>query len=115
MASQAHPEKKRYAVAIASSAPGTARFPELFMTTANISLEEQYRLTRTALLNAGLDMTANMDALYRDWRQWRGKLESMAPLDSVATGKLDQWWARHLAQFRCLMDPVHVTARAARK
>src|SRR5271169_173846 len=63
MASQAHPEKKRYAVAIASSAPGTARFPELFMTTANISLEEQYRLTRTALVNAGLDMTASMDAL----------------------------------------------------
>jgi hypothetical protein len=84
------------------------------MTRANISLEEEYRLTRTALVNAGLNMTGSMDALYRDWRLWRGKLESMASLDSVATGKVDQWWARHLAQFRCLIDPVHVTARAVR-
>ena len=59
-------------------------------------------------------MTASMDALYRDWRRRRDKLESMARLDSVATGQLDQWWARHLAQFRCLIDPVHVTARAVR-
>jgi hypothetical protein len=84
------------------------------MTSANISLEEEYRLTRTALVNAGLNMTGSMDALYRDWRRWRDKLESMVPLDSVATGQVDQWWARHLAQFRCLIDPVHVTARALR-
>jgi hypothetical protein len=84
------------------------------MTSANISLEEEYRLTRTALVNAGLNMTGSMDALYRDWRRWRDKLESMVPLDSVATGQVDQWWARHLAQFRCLIDPVHVTARAVR-
>jgi hypothetical protein len=84
------------------------------MTSANISLEEEYRLTRTALINAGLNMTGSIDALYRDWRRWRDKLESMAPLDSVATGKVDQWWARHLAQFRCLIDPVYVTARAVR-
>lgn len=84
------------------------------MTSAYISLEEEYRLTRTALVNAGLNLTGSMDALYRDWRLWRDKLESMAPLDSVAIGKVDQWWARHLAQFRCLIDPVHVTARALR-
>ena len=98
----------------AHAAPGTATFPELFMTAVNVSLEEEYRLTRTALVKAGLDMTASMDALYRDWRRRRDKLESMARLDSVATGQLDQWWARHLAQFRCLIDPVHVTARAVR-
>ena len=84
------------------------------MTATNISLEEEYRLTRKALVKAGLDMTASMDALYRDWRRWRDKLVSMARLDSVATGEIDQWWARHLAQFRCLIDPVHVTARAVR-
>jgi hypothetical protein len=84
------------------------------MTAANISLEEKYRLTRKALVKAGLDMTASMDALYRDWRRWRDKLESIVPVDSVATGKVDQWWARHLVQFRCLIDPVHVTARAVR-
>src|SRR5271167_2560674 len=84
------------------------------MTATNISLEEKYRLTHKALVKAGLDMTGSMDALYRDWRRWRDKLESMARLDSVATGQVDQWWARHLAQFRCLIDPVHVTARAVR-
>ena len=87
-------------------------FPQLFMTSANISLEEEYRLTRTALVNAGLNMTGSMDALYRDWRRWRDR--SMAPADSVATGKVDQWWARHLVQFRCLTDRQHVTARAMR-
>ena len=84
------------------------------MTATNISLEEKYRLTRKAFVKAGLDMTGSMDALYRDWRRWRDKLESMARLDSVATGEIDQWWARHLAQFRSLIDPVHVTARAVR-
>ena len=84
------------------------------MAIANTNLEEQYRFTRAALVSAGLDMNDSIDALYRDWRRWRDKSESIAPLDSVATGKVDQWWARHLAQFRCLIDPVHVTARAAR-
>ena len=51
------------------------------MTAANVSLEDEYRLTRTALVKAGLDMTASMDALYRDWRRRRDKLESMARLD----------------------------------
>ena len=84
------------------------------MTAANISLEEKYRLTRKALVKAGLDMTAGMDALYRDWRRWRDKLETMVRVDSVAIGKVDEWWARHLVQFRCLIDPLHVTARAVR-
>ena len=84
------------------------------MSAANISLEEKYRLTRKALVKAGLDMTGGMDALYRDWRRWRDKLESMVPVDSVAIEKVDEWWARHLAQFRCLIDPLHVTARAVR-
>ena len=63
----------------AHAAPDTATFPELFMTAA--SLEEEYRLTRSALVKAGLDMTASMDALYRDWRRRRDKLESTARLD----------------------------------
>ena len=84
------------------------------MTAASVSLEAKYRMTRKALVKAGLDMTGSMDALYRDWRRWRDKLESMVPLDSIATGQVDQWWARHLAQFRCLTDPQHVTARAVR-
>src|SRR5216684_6610298 len=84
------------------------------MTIANINLEEQYRLTRAALVNAGLDMNGSIDALYRDWRRWRQKPKPLAPPDRVAIGNADQWWARHLAQFRCLIDPVHVTARAVR-
>jgi hypothetical protein len=84
------------------------------MTIANINLEEQYRLTRAALVNAGLDMDGSIDALYRDWRRWREKPKPLAPPDRVAIGNADQWWARHLAQFRCLIDPVHVTARAVR-
>jgi hypothetical protein len=84
------------------------------MTAANISLEEKYRSTRTALVKAGLDITGGMDALYRDWRRWRDKLESMVPVDSVAIGKVDEWWARHLVQFACLIDPLHVMARAVR-
>jgi hypothetical protein len=53
------------APARARTAPGTT-FPQLVMTTANVSLEEKYRLTRKALVKAGLDMTGNMDALHRD-------------------------------------------------
>jgi hypothetical protein len=84
------------------------------MTAANISLEEKYRSTRKALVKAGLDMTGGIDALYRDWRRWRDKLQTMVRVDSVAIGKVDEWWARHLVQLRCLIDPLHVTARALR-
>ena len=66
------------------------------MTAANISLEEKYRLTRKALVKAGLDITGGMDALHRDWRRWRDKLETMVRVDSVAIGKVDECWARHL-------------------
>jgi hypothetical protein len=84
------------------------------MTIVNINLEEQYRLTRAALASAGLDMNGSIDALYRDWRRWRDKPKPITLPDRVAIWDVDQWWARHLAQFRCLIDPVHVTARAVR-
>ena len=38
---------------------------------AIVDLEAEYRLTRAALQNAGVDITDSMDALYRDWRRWR--------------------------------------------
>jgi hypothetical protein len=40
----------------AHAAPGVATFSELSLT-ANISLKEKYRLTRKALVKAGLDIT----------------------------------------------------------
>lgn len=82
--------------------------------TATLELDEEYRLTRAALVNAGVDMTDSMDALYRDWRRWRDKLESRVRVNSATVGDADQWWRRHLAQFRCLIDPQHVAARAKR-
>lgn len=84
------------------------------MIIANTNLEEQYRFTRAALVSAGLDMNGSIDALYRDWRRWRDRPNLLAPSDRVAIGNADQWWARHLVQFRCLIDPVHVAARAVR-
>ena len=81
--------------------------------TATLELDEEYRLTRAALVNAGVDITDSMDALYRDWRRWRDKLESRVQV-SATVGDADQWWRRHLAQFRCLIDPPHVAARAER-
>ena len=83
------------------------------MSTA-LQLDEEYRLTRAALVNAGVEMTDSMDALYREWRRWRGRLESRVPANSAAVGEADQWWSHHLAQFRCLIDPPHIAARAER-
>ena len=83
------------------------------MSTA-LQLDEEYRLTRAALVNAGVDMTDSMDALYGVWRRWRGKLESGVRANSAALGEADQWWSHHLAQFRCLIDPRHIAARAER-
>lgn len=77
-------------------------------------LDEEYRLTRAALVSAGIDMTDSMDGLYRDWRRWRDKAKSLATVDRVGIGDADQWWACHLAQFRSLIDPSHVAARAER-
>jgi hypothetical protein len=82
--------------------------------TAVVDLEAEYRLTRAALMNAGVDMTDSMDALYRDWRRWRDKPKSLAPIDRAQVAGVDHWWARHLAQFRSLIDPPHVEARAKR-
>lgn len=81
---------------------------------AILKLDEEYRLVRAAVVNAGVDMTDSMDALYRDWRRWRDKLESLAAVDSVGIANADQWWAHHLAQFRRMIDPLHVAARAER-
>jgi hypothetical protein len=82
--------------------------------TAMVDLEAEYRLTRAALLNAGVDMTDSMDALYRDWRRWREQRKSLAPVDRARVTGLDDWWARHLEQFRSLIDPPHIAARAER-
>jgi hypothetical protein len=81
---------------------------------AILKLDEEYRLVRAAVVNAGVDMTDSMDALYRDWRRWRDKLESLAAVDSVGIANADRWWAHHLAQFRRMIDPLHVAARAER-
>ena len=82
--------------------------------SAIVDLEAEYRLTRAALLNAGVDITDSMDALYRDWRRWREQRKSLAPVDRARVAGLDDWWARHLKQFRSLIDPPHVAARAER-
>ena len=81
---------------------------------AIVDLEAEYRLTRAALLHAGVDVTDSMDALYRDWRRWRAQRKSLAPVDRARIAGLDDWWARHLKQFRSLIDPSHVAARAER-
>ena len=59
-------------------------------------------------------MTDSIDALYRDWRRWRDKSKSWSAVDNVGVVNADQWWALHLAQFRSLIDPIHVAARVER-
>jgi len=83
-------------------------------TAAAVKLDEEYRLTRQALLNAGVEMTDSIDALYRDWRRWRGSSKSRAGANRDGLTDPDQWWARHLAQFRVLIDQPHIAARAER-
>ncbi|HEX4210439.1 MAG TPA: hypothetical protein VHY56_08605 [Candidatus Binataceae bacterium] len=82
--------------------------------TMNVNLDEEYRLTRAALVKAGIDMTDSIDALYRDWRRWREKPKTKGAGRSLRVANPDQWWAQHLAQFRALLDPLHVAARAER-
>ena len=94
------------------SPPSTA--DSIISMSAIVDLEAEYRLTRAALLNAGVDITDSMDALYRDWRRWREQRKSLAPVDHARVAGLDQWWAGHLEQFRSLIDPPHVAARAER-
>jgi hypothetical protein len=81
---------------------------------ALLKLDEEYRSTRAALVDAGINMTDSIDALYRDWVQWRDKSKSLAGVDDIATAMVDQWWSLHLVQFRTLIDPLHVAARAER-
>jgi hypothetical protein len=81
---------------------------------AILKLDEEYRSTRAALVDAGINLTDSMDALYRDWRRWRNKSKSFAGVEGVGVASADQWWALHLAQFRRLIDPPHVAARAER-
>ena|SRR5579859_4018917 len=79
-----------------------------------LKLDEEYRTTRAALINAGINMTGSIDALYRDWLRWRNKSKSRSGIDNLAVERADRWWGLHLAQFRSLIDPPHVAARAER-
>lgn len=83
------------------------------MTTID-DLDAEYRLTRAALVNAGVEMTDSIDALYRDWRRWRDRSGARATVDPHGVANADRWWAHHLAQFRSMIDPVQVAARAER-
>jgi len=83
------------------------------MTTI-VDLDAEYRLTRAALVNAGVEMTDSMDALYRDWRRWRDRSGARAAVDRSGVANADRWWAHHLAQFRSMIHPVQVVARAER-
>jgi hypothetical protein len=85
------------------------------MTDNNIDLEVEYQSIREALVNAGL-MTGSIDALYADWRRWRNNSKmALPPGRNAASWNANQWWAEHLAQFRRLMDPMHLAARALRE
>ncbi|HLW71934.1 MAG TPA: hypothetical protein VKS22_15070 [Candidatus Binataceae bacterium] len=84
------------------------------MPNAVPNLDEEYKLVRASLLRAGLDMSGSIDALYRDWRRWRDKSYARSTADLAAASVADQWWARHLEQFRALIDRPHVAARAER-
>jgi hypothetical protein len=82
--------------------------------TTTVNLDEEYRVTRAALVKAGVDMTDSIDALYRDWQRWRTKPNAKSSGGGVRVADPDQWWAQHLAQFRALIDPLHIAARAER-
>ena len=56
-------------------------FSQLFMTTI-VDLDAEYRLTRAALVDAGVEMTDSMDTLYRDWRRWRDRSGARAAVGS---------------------------------
>jgi hypothetical protein len=83
-----------------------------FIMATIVDLDAEYRRTRAALVDAGVDMTDSIDAIYRDWRRWRDKLRPAA--DTVRAANADRWWTRHLEQFRSLIDPLHTAARAER-
>jgi hypothetical protein len=83
------------------------------MTTFD-HLDAEYSFTRAALLNAGVEMTESIDALYRDWRRWRDLSGARALVDHRGAANADLWWAHHLAQFRSMIQPAQVAARAER-
>ena len=82
--------------------------------TSFVHLDAEYRLTRAALLNAGVEMTDSIDALYRDWRRWRDFSGARALVNHRGAANADLWWAHHLAQFRSMIQPAQVAARAER-
>lgn len=83
------------------------------MTTNTIDLEQEYRSVRQALVRARL-MVGSIDALHADWQRWANDSKSAVGRHRAASD-VNQWWAQHLSQFRCLMNPAHLTARAVRK
>lgn len=84
------------------------------MTTGKTDLEREYRTVREALIEAGL-MTDNLDSLYSDWQRWSQESERRASVRRNSTAlDVDQWWAQHLSQFRCLTDSAHLAARIVR-
>lgn len=92
-----------------------AAISQLTVADDSTDLEKEYRTIRQALINAGL-MTSNLDGLYGDWQRWRDEAKSRAAQRANAIAvDADQWWARHLSQFRSLMDPAHLAARTVRE
>ena len=83
------------------------------MTNNTIDLEQEYRSVRQALVRAGL-MVGSIDALHSDWQRWVNDSKSGVGRRRAAWD-VNQWWAQHLSQFRCLMDRPHLRARAVRK
>jgi hypothetical protein len=52
---------------------------------------DEYRSTRAALVNAGINMTGSIDAPYSDWRRWRDKSKLLSTDKSVDAANLDRW------------------------
>jgi len=80
---------------------------------AVVDLEAEYRLTRAALMKAGVDVTDSMDGLYRDWRRWRDKRRSLAPTDPVVPSRVPVPGHRHSVSHYHFM-PKHVASGTRR-
>ena len=76
--------------------PNTVACPQKALggviVNATLKPDEEYQSTRAALVNAGVNMTDSIDALYRDWRRWRDRPQSLGAVDSVGIARVDQWW-----------------------
>jgi hypothetical protein len=74
-------EIARFAAAAAFEHSNTVACPQKALggviVNATLKLAEEYRSTRAALVNAGVNMTDSIDALYRDWRRWRDRPPSL--------------------------------------